>query len=190
MGKSRVFLILAVLSMSFSCTLTGKTTSTPTIVSIPTTISTPTAYSSCAINGVVWHDICDFSGGEAGQPVVLGRGCLQWGTGADEFGPNQTQDDFETGWAGVTLHLGRGNCPSTGLTIAITDGSGKYQFTGLEPGTYCVFYSNLTDKNDAILIPGGPTFPARGEEGFSATIDLISGEEKAVNFGYAWQFFN
>jgi hypothetical protein len=55
-----------------------------------------------AIYGVLWHDICEFTGGEAGEPVVLGKGCVQYGAGPAEFGPNQVFDPFETGWAGVT----------------------------------------------------------------------------------------
>jgi hypothetical protein len=194
MKKSRLFLVCAVLLVTFSCNLMEKATPIPPTQSIPPTPTqsiplTPTQ-STGSIKGILWHDICKFTGGEAGQPVVLGQGCVKWGTADAEFGPNQKLDEFETGWAGVTLHLGAGKCPSTGLATAITDSSGKFRFEGLESGTYCVFYSSLTDKNDAILIPGEPTFPARGEEGFSATIDLLPGEEKTINFGYAWQFFN
>jgi hypothetical protein len=60
----------------------------------------------------------------------------------------------------------------------------------LAAGTYCVFYSPLTDGNDKILIPGGPTYPERGEAGLSQTVVLGAGEQKEVNFGFAWQFFN
>ena len=63
-------------------------------------------------------------------------------------------------------------------------------FDNLGYGIYCVWYNNLTDGNDAILIPGGPTFPQRGDTGFSQTIPLADGENKQVDFGYAWQFFN
>ncbi|MGB7540024.1 MAG: SdrD B-like domain-containing protein [Anaerolineales bacterium] len=143
-----------------------------------------------AIYGVLWHDICKFTGGEAGEAVVLGQGCVQYGTGPADFGPNQVYDDFETGWAGVTLHIGSGACPAAGTATAVTDASGNYRFDGLAAGTYCVFYSPLTDGNDAILIPGGPTYPERGEAGALQTVVLGAGEEKEVNFGFAWQFFN
>jgi hypothetical protein len=122
--------------------------------------------------------------------VVLGDGCVQWGTEAWEFGPNQLKDEFESGWAGVTIHLGSGACPSTGLATAITNDAGEYSFDGLSAGTYCVSYSNLTDGNDTILIPGGPTFPERGNDGFFATINLSTAEVRVVDFGYAWQFYD
>lgn len=162
--------------LSISCTILGTSTPTP-----PTTGS---------IQGILWHELCEYTGGHAGDPVVLGRGCVQWGAGPADFGPNQVKDDFETGWEGVTLHLGAGACPSTGLATAVTNAAGEYQFEGLSAGTYCVSYSALTDGNDKILIPGGPTFPARGEAGFFVTLNLSAGEEMSVDFGYAFQFYN
>jgi hypothetical protein len=178
MKKIYSLIAVTVLAMSVSCHLFRNDTSN-------TPIQTPGL-----IRGILWHEICKYSGGEAGEPLVLGQECVQWGTAAEEFGPNQLKDDFETGWAGVTLHLGSGTCPSTGLATAITNASGEYQFEGLSAGTYCVSYSNLTDGNDAILIPGGPTFPTRGDDGFFVTINLLAAEEKIVDFGYAWQFYN
>ena len=89
------------------------------------------------------------------------------------------------------MHLGLGACPSTGLASAVTNAVGAYSFGGLSSGTYCVSYSNLADGNDAILIPGGPTFPARGSGGFYQTIILGAAENLMnVNIGYAFQFFN
>jgi hypothetical protein len=186
----------AVLLWMISCNISSSTsTAAPGIAPTPTVQETLSAASTDtpglgAIYGVLWHDTCDFSGGEGGEPVVLGTGCVQWGSQPEEFGPNQVYDDFETGWAGVTLHLGLGACPSTGLATAVTNASGKYRFDGLEAGTYCVSYSALTDGNDTILIPGEPTYPQRGDAGYSQTMPLGSGEEKEANFGFAWQFYN
>ena len=177
MKKLYSLIVVTTFAMSISCNILGNTSSTPT----------PAPGS---ISGILWHEICEYSGGEAGEPVVLGQGCVQWGTAPEEFGPNQLKDDFESGWAGVTLHLGSGACPSTGLATAVTNAFGEYQFEGLSAGMYCVSYNNLTDGNDTILIPGGPTFPARGEAGFFVTINLSAAEEKTVDFGYAWQFYN
>jgi len=178
MKKLYSLIAVTVLAMSVSCNLFGNDTSNK-----PT--QTPGL-----IKGILWHELCKYSGGEAGEPLVLGQGCVQWGTAAEKFGPNQLKDDFETGWVGVTLHLGSGTCPSTGLATAITDASGEYQFEGLSAGTYCVSYSNLIDGNDEILIPGEPTFPSRGDAGFLVTVDLSAAEERIVDFGYAWQFYN
>jgi hypothetical protein len=154
----------------------------------PPATSTPTLGS---IAGILWHEICDYTGGHAGEPVVLGQGCVQWGAESWEFGPNQVKDVFEEGWEGVTLHLGPGPCPSTGLDTTITNVAGEYLFVGLSAGTYCVSYSNLSDGNDTILIPGGPTYPDRGDDGFFQTVVLNQGENSiGVDFGYAFQFYD
>jgi hypothetical protein len=164
-------------------------TAEPDVIA-PTEEGTPTAV-PLFIGGVLWHEICDFTGGVAGEPLVLGLGCVQYGEGAGDWGPNQIYDIFEIGWEGVTLHLGAGACPSSGLATALSDGAGEYAFHGLNPGTYCVSYDNLSDGNDVILIPGGPTFPLRGEAGLEQTVELSSGaSETNINFGYAFQFYN
>jgi hypothetical protein len=158
-------------------------------LSTPEPTATPTTGPG-AIHGVLWHDVCRFTGGEAGEPVVLGEGCVQWGAESYEFGPNQVYDTFEEGWTGVTLHLGNGACPSVSIASAVTDAAGNYRFDGLAAGTYCVFYSALTDGNDVLLSPGGPTYPERGDDGFTRTVVLAAGEENKVDFGFAWQFYN
>ena len=178
MKKPYLLIAMITFAVSISCIITGTVTLEPPDQTLG------------SIRGTLWHEICDFSGGEAGEPVVLGEGCVQWGSAVGEFGPNQKKDDFETGWTGVTLHLGSGTCPSAGLGTAITNAAGEYQFEGLGAGTYCVSYSNLSDGNDAALIPGEPTFPVRGEDGFFVTVVLSAAEAKTVDFGYAWQFYN
>jgi hypothetical protein len=116
---------------------------------------------------------------------------MQWGEEEWQFGPNQVFDATEEGWEGVTLHLGAGACPSTGLATTTTNANGEYAFEGLEAGTYCVSFDALTDGNDVILIPGGPTFPIRGEGGNQRTEELASGEDLAnIDFGWAWQFYD
>lgn len=152
---------------------------------------TDTPAHSASISGVLWHEICRYTGGEGGEPVVLGEGCVQWGPEVWQFGPNQVQDDFEVGWVGVTMRLGGGSCPSVGLATTDTDADGRYLFKDLEAGTYCVSYSALEDGNDAILIPGGPTFPERGDGGYWREVELSSREERnGVDFGFAWQFYD
>lgn len=178
MKKLYLLIALTLLAISSSCHLPENNTS-----------KTPSSALG-SIRGILWHEICQFTGGEAGSPLILGQGCVQWGTTIEEFGPNQLKDNFESGWSGVTIHLGSGACPSTGLATAITNASGEYQFEAVNAGTYCISYNNLTDGNDVILIPGEPTFPVRGNDGFFTTINLSALEEKIVNFGYAWQFYN
>jgi hypothetical protein len=170
----------SLLSYSFVVTLL------PVMASPPT--PTPALGS---ISGILWHEICEFTGGQAGEPLVLGQGCVQYGPGPADFGPNQVKDGFEGGWSGVTLRLGIGACPATGSVTTVTSSSGGYSFGGLPAGTYCVYYNPLGDGNDSILIPGGPTYPIRGSGGNQRTVDLDPGENQGgVNFGWAWQFFD
>lgn len=48
------------------------------------------------------------------------------------------QDGGESGQAGWTIQLGKGACNSSGAGSTVTDGSGAYTFSNLDPGTYCV----------------------------------------------------
>lgn len=68
------------------------------------------------------------------------------------------------------------------MTIHLGAGDGTYAFAGLPPGTYCV-----SDGNDAILIPGGLSYPIRGGEP-QITITLGPGEHEAVDFGWTYPF--
>ena len=109
-------LLLSGLVASFACNAPVPTQTVPTPYLAPTQAPNtppptampppppdPTATTGPGtIRGVVWHEVCEYTGGEAGEELVLGRGCVQWGDESWEFGPNQVYDSFETGWEGVT----------------------------------------------------------------------------------------
>ena len=142
-----------------------------------------------SIAGEVWHDICEHTGGQGGDPLVLGLGCAE-GLDPNVMRANGVHDGFEGGFAGVTIHLGPGACPSTGLAATITDSNGQYTFPGLTAGTYCVSFNALTDGNDSILIPGGLTYPTVGGTPQVTVTLLISQNMIGVDFGWMWQFGN
>ena len=142
-----------------------------------------------SIAGEVWHDICEHTGGQGGDPLVLGLGCAE-GLDPIVMRANGVHDGFEGGFAGVTIHLGSGACPSTGLATTVTDANGQYAFTGLTAGTYCVSFNALTDGNDSILIPGGLTYPTVGGTPQVTATLLISQNMTGVAFGWMWQFGN
>ncbi len=140
------------------------------------------------ISGLIWKDRCLLTGGEGGEPLVLGQGCVSTGPNPWEWGADQVfEPPFESGLAGVTVRLGPGMCPSTGLASSVTDAAGTYAFPGLAPGAYCVSFDPLLDGNDSVLIPGGLSYPIRG--GTPATDVAVSGGGlEVVDFGWTFQF--
>jgi hypothetical protein len=133
------------------------------------------------ISGLVWHDLC--SPGEFGATPT--PGCVPLGGGA--YGANGIYESGEPGIGGVTIHIGMGACPATGLNTAVTNGSGGYSFIGLSPGTYCVSSSVL--ENASVLIPGGWTYPTSGSEWAQHTVVLSEGGTiSGINFGFDYQF--
>ena len=55
-------------------------------------------------------------------------------------------------------------------------------FAGLPPGTYSLSFDALHDGNDAVLIPGGLSYPVRGGDA-QVTVSVASGGLETVNFG-------
>ncbi len=147
------------------------------------------AFTLASISGVVWNDKCEFSGGVAGEPVVLGDGCVDLGdVQAGEFGANAERDSGEPGFSDVRIQLGSGECSSTGLAETTTAKDGSYRFSGLEPGTYCVTLDVMYDGNPNRLIPGGLTYPSRGAGVGRWTIKLYYGDAKSgIDFGWEFQ---
>lgn len=140
-----------------------------------------------SIAGVVWKDRCLITGGEGGEPMVLGRGCQ--GTP-----PNWTSDgiyepSWEPGISGVVVDLGSGACPSVGSATSTTDSASRYRFPGLSAGTHCVSIDVLKHDNGSDLIPGGWRVPDSGSPIAQYTINLLAGENRSgVNFGWLFQF--
>lgn len=138
------------------------------------------------IGGRIWNDICHFSGGVAGEPLVLGPDCV--GDPAGVWGANGQVDPGEPPMAGVTFRLGAGDCPAPTYATASSNSSGYFMFTNLPAGTYCVMLNPLTDGNDVLLIPGGPSnFPTVNGE-LQIEIDLGPGEDALwIAIGWEWQ---
>jgi hypothetical protein len=152
----------------------------PSVLPILASPPTPTPATG-EISGLVWHDLC--APGELGATPT--PGCVPLGGGG--YGANGVYESGEPGIGGVTIHLGSGACPSSGLNTAITSGSGAYSFIGLSPGTYCVSSSVLENAN--VLIPGGWTYPTSGSELAQHTVTLgPGGTITGINFGFDYQF--
>ena len=96
------------------------------------------------IRGMVYLDECTQtfqspSGGASAQGCIdhpfgiIGDGTMNWNEEYD-FGS-------EPGMSNVVVDLGAGPCPSTGLDQTVTGANGKYSFTVLTPGEYCISVS-------------------------------------------------
>ncbi|RMG92211.1 MAG: hypothetical protein D6706_17290 [Chloroflexi bacterium] len=148
-------------------------------------LPTPTPEPAAAINGRVWHDLCAVTGGEGEEETTPSEGCVANPDGS--FQANGIMEDGEPGIAEVIVSLGAGECPSDGLTTAVTDEDGTYTFTTLAPGTYCVSVNPLIEANSDILLPGSWTFPAPDTN--TTTVTLAAGEiAEGINFGWDYQF--
>ncbi|MBW8012344.1 MAG: hypothetical protein FVQ83_14110 [Chloroflexi bacterium] len=138
-----------------------------------------------SIGGIFWHDLCAVPFGP--PPPNPPEGCIDFG--GFSYGANGILESGEPGIQGVTLHLGSGACPSTGLETAITDANGLYSFSPQPAGTYCVSITPLADGNDLVLIPGGFSFPSAGGVSQTVTVTTLAGVDVTdVNFGWDFQF--
>ena len=141
----------------------------------------PAAWSA---SGTVWHDLCAVPWGPV-DPSDLPPGCVEMPGGG--LGANGIFESGEPGIPGVTLHIGRGTCPSTSPATALTDSNGEYTFSGLSAGTYCISVDALGDGNDLVLIPGGWTYPTPGDNPQMADV-VVPGDVTGVDFGWDYQF--
>ncbi len=144
-----------------------------------------TAEPSSFIDGHVWHDLCavPYESTDVAPP-----GCV-WVDDIHGYWANGTLDPGEPGLEGVTVDLGAGACPSTGLATDVTDASGRYSFGPLAAGTYCVSINPLSEANVSVLIPGSFTFPVRFAEVGEHTVTLGEADiRRENNFGWDYQF--
>ncbi len=135
---------------------------------------------TAVINGIVWHDLCT----PPAEGETEAAGCVET---EDGFQANSVLDSGEPGIAGITLNLGEGACPATGIATTVTENDGSYSFTNLAAGEYCISIDTLGADNQAILIPGSWTFP---ETGISETaVTIADGEtSEPVDFGWDYEF--
>ncbi len=153
------------------------TRATPTATAFVASSTPPPSAEEAVIQGRVWHDLCDGSGGE---------GCM-----LTETGDYQANGEFEAGEPGIGriwVQLGRGSCPSSDFRATTTNADGLFFFTGLKPGTYCVSVDAFHGKN-AHLLPGRWTFPAVEDQHPVAdhTLTLEVGTSVEINFGWDYE---
>ena len=143
-------------------------------------INLRSAVPNMSISGFVWNDTClvDQTGN-----VVEGI-CMNNGTGGVRA--NGMLEATETYIGGVTVLLRQGACDRNDAVpvLTVTDNTGKYIFSNLTPGTYCVYIVATAPENVTPLLPGEFSFPLSG----SHDIELRAGTSAfPVNFGWDYQ---
>ena len=171
-----VFAVLGVLLVACSFSeSTPHVTDTPE----PTQTVAPTIGS---IRGMVWHDLCVNFEDVASPPP----GCVV-STITDIYLANGILEPGEEGIKGVEVSLGNGLCPSSGLAVAMTESDGRYAFTGLAPGMYCVSANQSAYHQLSMLEAGAWTYPTGGEgEGVGSITIVLGAEEIRDNVNFGW----
>ncbi|MFO7682850.1 MAG: NBR1-Ig-like domain-containing protein [Chloroflexota bacterium] len=139
---------------------------------------------SISVSGTVWHDLCTIPATADSEPSA---DCVANPDGS--FQANGLLEDGEPGIGDIIVSLGAGDCPTAGpgLDTAVTDSNGRYTFTDVAPGDYCISIATLSEANQALLIPGSWTYP---ESGIPETaVTLAAGDSiDDINFGWDYQF--
>lgn len=114
------------------------------------------------------EDNLSIDAGIHSNPNLAGLGDYVW----NDLNQDGVQDLNEPGVPGVTVTLYDSN--RNAISSTTTNSNGKYQFTGLTPGTYYVEFTNL---------PNGFEFTqklAGGDDGLDSDADPISGETQWI----------
>lgn len=148
----------------------------------PLTSTTPTT--DATISGTIWHDICDNSGATVDFCTLLADG---------SYVADGVRAGIEPVIPNVTVQLGEGACPiATSIMETITTPDGRYQFSGLSAGTYCLFVNPSYGGNSVALIPGEWTYPLFLDPLTGIAYQSITVADGAtvtdVEFGWDYQF--
>jgi VCBS repeat-containing protein len=139
-------------------------------------LTQPPVVTSGSISGVVWHDLCmNLTQTDKAQP-----GCIAVGD-AGGYVANGIQEEGEPGIGSMQVFLGEGGCPSKTLSLTTTTADGRFVFSDVTPGVYCVSVDVSNHQ------PGVWTYPemTSGTGAGLIMITLGSGEiRENVNFGW------
>lgn len=139
-----------------------------------------------SISGYLWNDYCSVHPNSDGT-VTLNGHCVPSNNGG--YSGDGMISPEETYIPGITIYLHAGACVNAEMSImmqTMTDGQGRYEFTGLPGGTYCVFMNAAAPTNAPILLPGDWTFPNQGIWYQQITIQPDD-DAFPVNFGWDYQ---
>jgi hypothetical protein len=138
------------------------------------------------ISGLVWHDICASGGLEQVELSSPPVGCIL--TGGGGYLANGQRESGEFGIAGITVLLGQGACPASGLAATTTSADGSFSFPLLARDNYCVSIDPSLGSNAGILLPGSWSLMPEDTQAMR-NVSLGEGEsEIIVEFGWDYAY--
>ncbi len=139
---------------------------------------------SNAIRGRVWHDLCSLT--DLPLPDPPPEGCVSTPDGNARADGIHQRD--EPGIAGVSVSLYNADCSGAPLATALTDDNGIYELIAPGAGDYCVAIDALAPPNDALLLPGGWTYPVVAAAGrITQAVTLSASSASGADFGWDYQ---
>lgn len=135
----------------------------------PAGAASPAPSGGRTLSGIVWQDYCA-SDCTAGSSLRRGNG---------------TPDEAEVRLDGIWVRLGRGACRTAhAYRTTTTNAEGRYAFSGLAAGTYCVSV-NSRQSDTAFPKPGVWTRPAGRSSWYVASYTVHVGPSRTgLNFGW------
>lgn len=189
-GVMRKGLTLLILSLVITACAPSESPSPVESGAAGTPSSNMSVAETGGIIGWVWDDICESTKPPVSDVTAAPPGCVAEASAMGGFHGDGVPAQGHAGILGVVINLGAGECPSTGLGVAITTPSdNSFAFTDLLPGTYCISVDPSRQPNDRILGSGIWTAPALKQGVIGTTIRIGPGEFRSgVGFGWDYQF--
>lgn len=185
--NSLAVLGIALFAFLVSCVNTSRpptvTVVTSAVITAPPVAATTSAPHSASISGMVWNDLCNPELPGQPAPATPPSGCIRTQIGI--YRANGIVDPGERGIANIRVALGRGACPVAGFMEVTTDENGKYIFTDLSPGTYCVSAARKWASDNSVLRQGRFTFPGEAIGDLTVT---VGENEKRVDVDFGWDY--
>ncbi|MEI7987777.1 MAG: NBR1-Ig-like domain-containing protein [Chloroflexota bacterium] len=132
------------------------------------------------IAGIVWHDLCASITGSQDQAGCIKKDGRYIANGILEIG--------EPGIEGITVSLKEGDCGMSGARVSqvmTTDSQGKFTFSDVMAGDYCVSIDENAPGNKGRLLGGVWTYPPSQA---SVKVSMREGDNKSdINFGWDYQ---
>lgn len=141
---------------------------------------------NASVFGMVWHDQCAYSPGDP-VPDPLPEGCAldAWRV----VYADAVRQAGEPGIPAVTVDIGPGDCPSSGLATSLTDASGYYHFNDLPAGKYCLRIDpGHGSPNQAILLPGSWTLIPSGHDGMTFRAITLAANHTLAGQDFGWDY--